>query len=172
MLLDTFRATDRIATIGGSPLSYSAGDYQSMDLVPSSPRSARARDLIPVGYDVPLSRVLQLVLEHSGLAQAEVARRMAVKAQTINQYVRGYRGNPSLPWLLRFLSVNGASLMVNLGRVPGSIKMPEPDRAGRLPMPPRDLPEDPTVESDLFEDQSTKASPETPRSNYVDSTVE
>jgi len=51
-------------------------------------------------------------MELSGTHQAEVARRMAVRPQSLNQYVRSKRSRPSLDWLIHFLQVNGAYLAI------------------------------------------------------------
>ncbi len=51
-------------------------------------------------------------MEHSGTHQAEIARRMRIRPQSLNQYVKSRRARPSLDWLLHFLSVNGAALVV------------------------------------------------------------
>lgn len=51
-------------------------------------------------------------MEISGTHQAEVARRMNIRPQSLNQYVQNRRSRPSLEWLLHFLQVNGAFLAI------------------------------------------------------------
>jgi len=61
-------------------------------------------------HDIP--KLLARVMSESGLHQAEVSRRLGQKPQSLNQYVKGRRHTPTVQWLLRFLSVNGAVLQV------------------------------------------------------------
>lgn len=51
-------------------------------------------------------------MEISGTHQAEVARRMGIRPQSLNQYIQNRRCRPSLEWLLHFLQVNGAYLAI------------------------------------------------------------
>lgn len=59
--------------------------------------------------------ILDLVLRKSGLSQAEVARRLAERPQSIQQYrTGGARRNPSLKWFLRFIHICGGKVVVEL----------------------------------------------------------
>lgn len=58
--------------------------------------------------------MLDLILRKSGLTQAEVARRLASKPQSVHQYRTGVRPNPSLRWFLRFVHICGAKIVIEL----------------------------------------------------------
>lgn len=55
--------------------------------------------------------LIDLLIEHSGLTQAEVARRLNIRPQTIDQY-RRRTINPTLKWFTRFAAVCGAKVTV------------------------------------------------------------
>lgn len=80
-------------------------------LVPSVQKRPEMRP-IPLYQRTSIGPVLNRVMEWSGTHQAEVARRMRIRPQSLNQYVKGKRARPSLDWLLHFLAVNGAGLAV------------------------------------------------------------
>ena len=62
-----------------------------------------------------LSRIVELLVDSSGLAIAEVARRMGVQPQTVHQYIAGNRTNPSMRQVARIAAVCGAKVYVELG---------------------------------------------------------
>jgi transcriptional regulator with XRE-family HTH domain len=93
---------------------------------------------IPLYQRTSMGPVLERVMEHSGTHQAEVARRMRIRPQSLNQYVKSRRARPSLDWLLHFLSVNGASLVVVF---PANQSFVEVERATQLESEPESLPE-------------------------------
>lgn len=67
---------------------------------------------IPLYQRAGLGPVLEQVMAHSGTHQAEVSRRMRIRPQSLNQYVKQRRARPSLDWLLHFLSVNEAAMVI------------------------------------------------------------
>lgn len=80
-------------------------------VIPSARPTTSPRP-IPVYARASLGAILERVMEHSGTHQAEVARRMGLRPQSLNQYVKGTKANPSVDWLLHFLQVNGAALTI------------------------------------------------------------
>lgn len=90
---------------------------------PPLPSAAIPRTEVPPPLDVPRSgragvdasairQLIALLLTRSGLTQAEVARRMALADQSLQQYKSGVRANPSLRWFLRLAHVCGAQVLV------------------------------------------------------------
>jgi len=61
---------------------------------------------------------LNAALYSSGLIQAEVAKRLGIRGQSIDQYRRNVKSNPSVKWLIRYLQVCGAKLVVELPHEP------------------------------------------------------
>jgi transcriptional regulator with XRE-family HTH domain len=57
---------------------------------------------------------MELIIARSGLTQAEIARRLAVKPQSVHQWRSGTRSNPSLKWFMRLAQVCGVRLVVEL----------------------------------------------------------
>jgi len=57
-------------------------------------------------------RLVELLIERSGLSQAEIARRMGIQSQSLNQYKIARRSRPSLQWLARLAETCGAKILV------------------------------------------------------------
>lgn len=62
------------------------------------------------------ARIVEQVLERAGMSQREVARRLGIQPQSLNQYVRSRRMNPSVEWLARLVEVCGGQLLVRFPR--------------------------------------------------------
>lgn len=106
-------------------------------LMPSSLPKPPIRP-IPLYQRTSIGPILERVMEHSGTHQAEVARRMRIRPQSLNQYVKSRRARPSLDWLLHFLTVNGAALVVVF---PANQSFVEVERATLMEPQEESLPE-------------------------------
>lgn len=73
---------------------------------PSHPRAVLVAD------DRAVSGLITLLLDRSGVSQHELARRLGIKVQSISQYKRGKRANPSVKWLARLVEAVGGKLYV------------------------------------------------------------
>jgi len=81
--------------------------------LPSSAASSSSPNLAVLGQDPrSVQRLIELLIERSGTPQAELARRMGITLQSLNQYVRGRRQRPSLIWLARLAELCGARIVV------------------------------------------------------------
>jgi hypothetical protein len=78
----------------------------------SSPPIQRSRLAVIVTDDKAIQSLIELVLDRSGLTQSEIARRLGIKLQSLNEYYRGRRRRPSVQWLARLIDVCGAKIYV------------------------------------------------------------
>jgi len=62
-----------------------------------------------------IAYLVDLLIARSGVSQKEVARRLGVAPQSLNQYRMKRRARPSAQWLARLAEVCGARLVVELG---------------------------------------------------------
>lgn len=65
--------------------------------------------------DRAVGALIALLLERSGVPQAEIARRLGIKPQTLNQYVWLRRKRPSIQWIVRLAQACGATIKVEFG---------------------------------------------------------
>lgn len=63
---------------------------------------------------VLISRLIEEVIARSGMSYTEVATRLGIKVQTLNQYRYGFRPNPSVSWLSRLALVCGGRLVLEM----------------------------------------------------------
>lgn len=81
--------------------------------LPSSTGGTSTPSTAVVGQDArSIQRLVELLVERSGTPQAELARRLGITIQSLNQYVRGRRVEPSLRWMARLAEVCGARLVI------------------------------------------------------------
>jgi DNA-binding XRE family transcriptional regulator len=78
-------------------------------------RAGRVVSLMPVLGD-PRATVglLEALLKHSGLSQAELARRLNVKRATVQQYKSGLRPGPSMKTVCAWAAACHARVVVEL----------------------------------------------------------
>lgn len=76
---------------------------------------------IPLYAQTMLGPLMKRVMEASGTHQAEVARRLGMRPQSLNQYVCNRRVRVSLEWMIQFLQVNGAHLVVVFPETPRKV---------------------------------------------------
>lgn len=81
--------------------------------LPSSTANIVTPSLAVVGQDPrSVQRLIELLIERSGTPQAELARRMGITIQSLNQYKMGRRQSPSLAWMARLAEVCGARITI------------------------------------------------------------
>lgn len=76
----------------------------------STPLNSRLAVVSP--DDRALTSLIARLIEDSGLHQVELANRMGVKRQSINQYRIGRRTHPSVQWLARLVAACGGRLII------------------------------------------------------------
>lgn len=80
----------------------------------SQSRQFQSRLVVVVGDDRAIVNLMDSLYRQSGLTQVELASRMGVSKQTINQYLRYRRRNPSILWLIRFANACGGQILIEL----------------------------------------------------------
>lgn len=78
----------------------------SSSFPPSHPRAVLVAD------DRAVASLITLLLDRSGVSQHELARRLGIRVQSLAQYKRGKRSNPSVKWLARLVEACGGKLYV------------------------------------------------------------
>lgn len=73
---------------------------------PSLPRT------VVVADDRAVASLISDLIERTGVSQHELARRLGIKVQSINQYKMAKRANPSIKWLMRLIEAGGGRLVV------------------------------------------------------------
>lgn len=63
-----------------------------------------------------LASLIELLVIRSGVSQSELARRMGIKQQSLNQYLNQKRRNPTIGWLCRLATACGATVAIDLPR--------------------------------------------------------
>lgn len=63
-----------------------------------------------------VNRLVEEIIERAGMSQAEVARRLGITPQSLNQYFTHRRERPSIIWIARLAEVCGARLLVEFPR--------------------------------------------------------
>ena len=59
-----------------------------------------------------LFQLVALIVARSGMSQSEIARHLGIKVQSLNQYSKQRRMNPSVAWLSRLANLCGARIVV------------------------------------------------------------
>jgi len=82
--------------------------------LPSSFSSSRGPRPAAVIQSDPrgIPRLIEVILSRAGMPAAEVARRLGIQPQALNQYRTGRRINPSVLWLARLAAVCGGRVVV------------------------------------------------------------
>lgn len=81
--------------------------------LPSSPPYTPTRHAYTViNDDRAIMALIEVLLDRAGLTQAEVARRMGVTINTVNQYRWLRKKRPSIRWITRLAEACGARLVV------------------------------------------------------------
>lgn len=84
-----------------------------MPLPSSSPASALpASVMIIVEDDRAIQRLIETLLDRSGLTQSELARRLGITFQSLNQYKYLRRKRPSVQWFTRLAHACGARVVL------------------------------------------------------------
>lgn len=68
-----------------------------------------------VGDGRALVQLVESLLTHADISQAEMARRLGIKVQSLNQYFRYRRLNPSVQWLVRLVEACGGKVYIEFG---------------------------------------------------------
>ena len=76
----------------------------------ATPLSSRLLAVIPDNQGI--YTLVDQIIERSGLRQSEIADRLGIRKQSVNQYATMRRRRPSVQWLARLCSACGARLMV------------------------------------------------------------
>ena len=84
--------------------------------VPSSLTQRTAHVAIVLSDDRSIPPLLTQIVDRSGLSQSEIARRLGVTRQTVNQVLLA-RKRPTLQWFAKLAEVCGARLTIEF---PGS----------------------------------------------------
>lgn len=63
-----------------------------------------------VADDRAIISLIEQLIAKSGLSQSEIARRLGIKLQSLNQY--RFRRRPGLKWIVRLADVTGAKIYV------------------------------------------------------------
>lgn len=92
-------------------------ETQKIPLPSSSIRPSTPLAFI-VGDESGISYLINEMLRHSGLTQAEAARRMGIPDSTIQQYRSMRRRKPSLVWISRLAAVCGARFVLEFPAEP------------------------------------------------------
>lgn len=83
----------------------------SSSSTPSRP-SLTSRLSVVIPDDRGITSLIARLIDQSGLHQVELANRMGVCRQSVNQYRIGRRSNPSIQWLARLVNVCGGRLLI------------------------------------------------------------
>jgi hypothetical protein len=96
------------------PLAVNSPNFH---IVPGASSPSGVRRVLTLD-SASIAEALNAALFSSGLIQADVARRLGITNQSVDQYRRSARSNPSVKWLIRYLQVCGAKLVVELPHEP------------------------------------------------------
>lgn len=80
--------------------------------VSHTPTQLNSRLAIISPDDRALTSLIARLIDTCGLHQAELANRMGVKRQSVNQYRIGRRTHPSVQWLARLVAACGGRLLI------------------------------------------------------------
>jgi hypothetical protein len=81
--------------------------------LPSIPSTIPSRHAYAIiNDDRAIMALIEVLLDRAGLTQAEVARRMGVTINTVNQYRWLRKKRPSIRWITRLAEACGARLVV------------------------------------------------------------
>lgn len=85
----------------------------SPTVVPSAVAPLSASPLhVVLPDDRQVTALIEALISRSGLSIHEVARRLGVKRESVREYHKGKRVNPSMRWFSRLCAVCGAKLVV------------------------------------------------------------
>ncbi len=88
--------------------------------IPLLPTSAPPPPQIEVGQtDRSVSDAIDRLLKASGIPLTEVAKRLEVRPQTVDQYRSGRRSKPSVAWLVRLAAAVGARVVIQFPATSG-----------------------------------------------------
>lgn len=81
---------------------------------PTSPTHLHPSDSVAfVSSDkLAVGKLIRMILERAAIPQTEIAKRMGIVPQSLNQYVLGRRANPSILWLARLAEMCGARIVI------------------------------------------------------------
>lgn len=65
-----------------------------------------------VSNDQIVNVIVRMIVERSGMKPSDIARRMDIQEQSLNQYRSGRRLRPTIQWLTRLAEVCGARIVV------------------------------------------------------------
>jgi len=86
-------------------------------IIPASPppmfRSQTPLTLLICDHKV-IRRLLETLLEESGLSINEISRRMGSNPNNLRQYLKGRRSKPSLQWFIRYAELCGARINLEM----------------------------------------------------------
>lgn len=114
-MIDSAARSEPLESPGVLPNSAIGGRESSIGVIMPSqasiPTFNRQSSLTPVVCDErAISKLLEILINRSGLSISEVARRMGVTTNAIRQYLHGRRNKPSLLWFVRLAAVCGAQV--------------------------------------------------------------
>ena len=82
-------------------------------ILPSSTqRQAASKKAIIPQDERAVMHIIDLLVARAGISQTEIAKRMGIKPQSLNQYLNRRRLNPSIHWMTRLAGVCGGRIVL------------------------------------------------------------
>lgn len=86
--------------------------------LPSLYSPAKPTTSVVLPDDRVVNSLIEQLLNRAGLPEAELARRLGIKRQSLNQYKISRRRRPSVQWLARLAEACGARLLIEFPAKP------------------------------------------------------
>lgn len=77
----------------------------------SAPQEGPSRAVV-LQDDKAIMHLIELLVSRAGISQREIAKRIGIKPQSLNQYMIFRRRRPSVQWLARLAGVCGGRLVL------------------------------------------------------------
>lgn len=77
-----------------------------------APRPTTHQTAVVIPDDRALMGLIEMLLERAGVPQAEIARRLGIRHQSLNQYRWLRRKRPSIQWLVKLANACGARIII------------------------------------------------------------
>ena len=80
--------------------------------IPSSSQPTQSSVAVVLNDDRAVMQLIELLLDRAGLSQAEVASRLGIRRQSLNQYRWLRRKRPSIQWFTKLAQACGARIII------------------------------------------------------------